>query len=382
VEGQDGDLGAARQNMDRNLARLQNATEFAILGNTEELQLMTIELEKNQHSHTAMLLEQREVMHSIQDTAEIIRDDMAKLLKAFDDQKRDSRIKSSSADQSKPASAKRIRNSIPEVEDEDHEYHILKETMVEDTCTWIFSEPNWEDWLRDREGPRPLLVISGQQGTGKSHIGAAVYDCLAAIALEDSSSRTCAAHFYCREQHPSLSTFISAISTTINQIVEQSSPLCEMVNNEFLKDENNIDIWSWEELTRSLLVPVFQRGSKNHLFLVIDAVDELDMLSEFTEFLTIVQEEDLQISITCTTRPDILAVPEATPILEIHVDKQKQLSDVKALIWNRLNSLSSLRRFGRYVQQRIAGKVEEAAPSRSTQLERGCFVMDFTDTNS
>lgn len=280
VEGQDGDLGTARQNMDRTLARLQSATEFAILGNTEELQLMSIELEKNQHSHAEMLMEQRAVMNLIQDTAENIRDDMTKLLKAFDDQKKDrakdSKIKSSPADQGKPASAKRIRNSIPEVEDEDHEYHILKEKMVADTCTWIFSEPQWEEWLRDQEGPRPLLAISGQQGTGKSHIGAAVYDYLASVACEDSSKLTCATHFYCREQHPSLSTFISAISTIINQIVEQSSPLCEMINNEFLKDENDIDIWSWEELTRSLLAPVFRKGSKNFLFIVIDSVDELE----------------------------------------------------------------------------------------------------------
>lgn len=44
--------------MDLRIRRLQEATEFAILGNTEEIQKMASELLKNQYSHTKMLEEQ------------------------------------------------------------------------------------------------------------------------------------------------------------------------------------------------------------------------------------------------------------------------------------------------------------------------------------
>ncbi|KAI8237196.1 hypothetical protein K4K55_003406 [Colletotrichum sp. SAR 10_96] len=82
-------LGRARKKMDLRIRRLQEATELAILGNTEEIQKMTPELLKNQHSHTAMHEEQMQVMSVVRDTTESIRDDMAKLRRAFDDQKRE-----------------------------------------------------------------------------------------------------------------------------------------------------------------------------------------------------------------------------------------------------------------------------------------------------
>ncbi|CAM1507730.1 Fc.00g045780.m01.CDS01 [Cosmosporella sp. VM-42] len=368
MQGEDSDLGGARKNMDKQLSRLQNATEFAILGNTEELQIMSLELQKNQQSHTAMLVEQKELMSSIRDTTENIRSDMTKLLKAFEEQKKDrskeSKGKASAAEQSKPSSAKRIRNSLPLVEGDEHEYHILKETMVDDTCTWVFSEPQWEEWLHHEDIQRPILAITGQPGTGKSHIGAAVYNRLLQHAQEDTSKRTCATHFYFREQQQSLSSFINAVITVINQVVEQSSPLCELINTEFLKDELDMDLWSWKDLVDGLLAPTFRQGSKNRLFILFDGIDELDSLPSLAEFFQIIKDKNLRIYVAFTSRPSAIPqISETTPILSIEVAKEKQMSDLKALVWNRLNTLSALRKFGRYVKQRVADKVEEAAPN-------------------
>ena len=371
MQGEDSDLGGARKNMDKQLSRLQNATEFAILGNTEELQRMSLELQKNQQSHTAMLEEQKEMMSSIRDTTETIRSDMAKLLKAFNDQKKDRgkepKGKSSATEQGKPSSAKRIRNSLPDVEGEIHEYHILKETIVEDTCTWVFSEPQWAEWLHHEGGRRPILAVTGQPGTGKSHIGTAIYDSLWQQAQEDTLRRTCATHFYFREQHQGLSTFISAVVTIINQVVEQSSPLCELINTEFLKDESSMDLLEWQDLVHGLLAPAFREGSKNRLFVLLDGIDELDNLPSLVEFLQILKDENLSISVALTSRPSIVhEISQAAPILNIEVTKEKQMADLKALVWNRLNTLNALRTFGRYVKQRVADKVEEAAPSKNS----------------
>lgn len=368
LEGEDSELGGARKNMDLKLSRLQSATEFAILGNTEELQSMTRELQANQKSHIAMLEQQMEVMGSIRDTTETIRSDMAKLLKAFEEEKKnktkDQRSKVSAADQIKPASAKRIRNVLMDVPDEDHEYHILKETIVADTCTWVFSEPEWEEWFTQEPGAQRLLAIIGDPGSGKSHVGATVYERLLKEAQNDTSKQTCAAHFYFREQSNSLSTFLSAIITIINQVVEQSSPVCELINAEYLRDEVQISLQNWQDLLQKLLAPAFNKDSKNRLFIMLDGLDELDSLSSFTEFLEILKSDNFRISVVCTGRKNVVPkISDVTSPLQIEVKKEKQLEDLKALVWNRLNTLDVLRTFSRYVKQRVADKVEEVAPN-------------------
>lgn len=369
MNGADSDLGGARKTMDQNIARLQNATEFAILGNTEELKRMSSELQRNQATHTAMLQEQREIMGTIRDTTEGIRNDMAMLLKAFGDQNKgkDQKAKASAAEQNKPPSAKRIRNTLPDIEGDIHEYHILKETIVPDTGTWIFSEPAWDEWLKKEDGSRPVLAITGQPGTGKSHVAAIVHDKLLQQAQEDASKHTCIAHFYFREQSRSLSTLHSAIVTIINQVVEQSVQVCERINAEYSKDDVDINVWSWESLVRKLLAPAFTKRSKDRLFVVLDGLDELSSLNPLASFLNIVKELELRISVVVTSRPDRL---QQTPGLEtvagIVITKKKQEQDLKSLVWNRINSLSALRMFSRYVQQRVADKTEEAAPSKKT----------------
>lgn len=369
MHGEDSDLGGARKKMDKSLNRLQNATEFAILGNTEEIKRMSAELQKNQQSHTAMMEEQKVIMSSIQDTAENIRSDMAKLLKAFNDQKKDrgkdAKSKAAAPEQGKPASAKRIRNSLPDSEAGEQEYRILKETLVPDTCSWIFSEPEWEQWLAKEDGTRGVLAIAGEPGTGKSHVGASVYDKLLEKAREDTTQRTCATHFYFREQQQTLSYFIYAISTVIVQVVEQSAPLCEQINTEYLRDDLSLDTWNYEDLLLHLLAPVFKKESKNHLYIMMDGVDELNWMPAFQWFIRAIKKDSLRISVVTTSRPDILPkIEEEGPIMKIDITKEKQLPDLKALIWNRVNSLPSLRTFGRYVKQRVADKVEEAAPSK------------------
>ncbi|KAH6891532.1 hypothetical protein B0T10DRAFT_605777 [Thelonectria olida] len=364
--GEDSELSDARKQMDLKLARLQNATEFAILSNTEELQKMSRELHVNQESHNAMLQAQMEVMGAIRDTTENIRSDMAKLLKAFDEQKKDQskdqRTKLSANEQSKPPSAKRIRNSLPDFEGEDHEYHILKETMIQETCTWVFSEPEWNEWWA--HGKNRVLAITGEPGFGKSHIGATIYDRLLEEAHQDTANRTCAAHFYFREQNEYLSSFLYGMATIINQVVEQSSPICELINKEYIKDEVVVNVWDWKELVQKLLAPAFRKESSNRLFVMFDGVDELSSLTELNEFLNIIKDEGLRISVVLTGRTKILAgIAETMETLSITVNKERQLQDLKALVWIRLTTLDSLRNFSRYVKQRIADAVEERSPN-------------------
>lgn len=356
--------------MDTTLARLQNATEFAILGNTEETKKMGFELRENQESHTVMLQEQMQVLGAIRDATESIQDDMSKLLKAFYDQRKERgaeyKTKSAPADQGKPPSARRIRNTLTEVEDEDHEYHVLKETMVDDTCGWVFEKPEWEQWFTEAD---PFLAIAGVPGTGKSHVGAIIYDKLLQEARQDTSKHTCVSHFYFREQNDNLNNFLHAIVTIINQANEQSPAVCEIINAEYTRDESEYHLEHVDDLTSVFLGAAFRKGSKNRLFVMLDGVDELEDLDEFLTFVKIIKESELRVSVVFTCRPQILLdITQVATVKAIEVKKENQLHDLKALVWNRISNLPSLKKFSRYVQQRVADKVQEAAPSKSHRL--------------
>jgi Cdc6-like AAA superfamily ATPase len=386
LSGEDSDLGSARKNMDKRLGNLQQATEFAILGNTEELQKMSLELNDNQQLHTKMLQRQMAVLDIIQDRTKSIQDDMSKLLNIINNQKKGNENHPSVAQNNKPPSANKVRNNLPVIEGEIQEYHILKETMVPDTCSWLFSELAWEAWVSSKDSSSPrILAITGHPGAGKSHIAAAVYDKLASEVADDASRQNCAAHFYFREQHGSLSEFSSAIVTAINQIVEYSAPVCEKINIEFMRDQE--DNWNWwtdpafaRVLVKHLLVPTFHETSEAHMFLVLDGVDELEETErqKFYEFLQIITEQKLRISVVFTSRPEILSdIASSARVANIEVEKTKQVADIKTLVWHRINSGASLRKFSRYVQQRIGDKVEQAAPSKKNHFLMCNWINEF-----
>ncbi|KAI8169079.1 hypothetical protein K4K54_010005 [Colletotrichum sp. SAR 10_86] len=175
-------LGGARKKMDLRIRRLREATELAILDNTEEIQKMTPELRKNQHSHTAMHEEQMQVM------------------------------------------------SV----------------------------------------------------------------------------------FYFREQNESLLSFANGVISVFNQVAEQSPELCEAMYAEIVRDQSQINQRSSDDL--------LPRSDSN------------------------VQESS------------------SKPPLNIEIARGKQMDDLRTMAWARINSLSALKKFSRYVRQRAADKTEEIAP--------------------
>ncbi|KAF5679594.1 hypothetical protein FHETE_759 [Fusarium heterosporum] len=361
-QGDDGDLGGARAGLNKQLEHLQQATEFAILGNTEETLAMASQLDENQKSHAEMLERVGRTIDTIHENTESIRSDMAKLLTLFDGQKKGRSIEKPQAN--KPPSANGVRNSMYVVPNDDHEYQSLKETLLPDSCGWLFLEPEWEGWLKMPEGRRPVLAITSDPGTGKSHLAAAIHDKLAQTAKGDDTGHTCVAHFYFREQEDSFAFFICGIVTIINQIAETNYAACERLNTQIGRDDITINVASWHELVKYLLAAVFGEDSKFHLYLVFDGLDELRDWPSFKEFVSkFLSEQKLRISLVVTSRPERLDdFPQDTQLVRIKADK-KQSQDYRALIWNHINTLGHLKGFSRYVKQRVADKVEEASPN-------------------
>ncbi|KAI1053110.1 hypothetical protein LB506_010052 [Fusarium annulatum] len=362
-KGDDGELGGARANMNKNLDHLQQATEFAILGNTEETLAMASQLDENQKSHAEMLERVGHTIDTIHENTENIRGDIAKILKLFGGQKKEKTMEKPQAN--KPTSSNSIRNAMPIVFNDDHEYHALKETLLPDSCSWLFSEPEWEEWLKLPDGTRPILAVTSEPGTGKSHMAAALHDKLAQRASEDETGHTCVAHFYFREQEDAFAFLLCGVITVINRIAETNYAACEKLNAQIARDDLDIDTKLWQNLVEHLLGAVFAPDSKFNLFIVLDGLDELRDWANFKLFLTdYFNEKGLKISLVVTSRPEKLDdLPEGTKVTRIEATKKKQIQDLRALVWSEINALNNLRRFSRYVQQRIADNIEEASPN-------------------
>ncbi|KAI8239766.1 hypothetical protein K4K57_001185 [Colletotrichum sp. SAR 10_99] len=250
-QGEDSELGGARALMNKRLGHLQQATEFAILGNSEETLKMTTQLDENQRSHTQMLEKFENTMDSINENTENIKNDVAKLLKLFGGQTEESQANS--------------------------------------------------DMLGSASS------VKGPQDAE---------DCMVSIVI---------------------------------QIAETSNDACEKLKAQLARDDININNRLWQHLAIYLLTPLFEQNSKFNLFVVLDGLDEMRDWNAFKEFLSIPERlEDF---------------PTDIRLLQIEASKDKQQQDFKVLIWHRINSLGCLKKFSRYVKQRVAVAVEETSPN-------------------
>lgn len=392
---EDGDISGARKKMDTSLAHLQDATEYAILGNTEMLRDMTAELQINLELQMRLMDEQKEMLDALLQGQEGVRSDIQKLLVLFEERRRrdDSSSSSSSTTranksggQNKPPTSNRVRSFFDDTINPAHEYRNIMDSFIPETSTWVFDDPVWEAWVSQepgKEAPR-ILAVSGPPGAGKSHLAASAYDQLIKRAEQDSSSgsSTCVVQFYFREMIKDLNEFHNAINWMVIQIAEQNAALCERICVEIQREDLDLDTWSWEDIWNHLIKPLFSVSatsasssllsskSPTRLQVVWDGLDELEPdpneKDELIQFWTSIKEatDDLNVTFFCTTRPTLDETLKGAGAHIISVTKEKQLPDLKVLIWNHLNNDSGLRKFSKYMKQRISSTLEEKSDGK------------------
>ncbi|KAH8885431.1 hypothetical protein GQ53DRAFT_695857 [Thozetella sp. PMI_491] len=370
-KGEDGELGGARKRMDVSLKRLQDATEYAILGNTEEVKRMNADLQKNQDLQLNMAEEQNKMLQAVMDGQDTVKTELQsiqKLLVMFDQRRKDEGPKqgaSKAASQNKPPTSNRVRSSFPESTNPEVEYKSIKDNFIPETGSWIFEEDAWNLWATQdaAKNPPKILAVSGPPGSGKSHLAVSAYDKLFAAA-NGGTGETNVGYFFFRETTKDLQYFYQAINWLVIQLAEQNTLMCERINVELAKEDSDFDSWGWEDVWGNLVKPFFGKSSKSKLQIVLDGVDEL-MFGErdnVTGFLKMVSEAtDLNVTVFCTTRETLVPALTEMGAAFIEIVKEKQSADLKALVWQHLNKDSGLRKFARYMKQRIATELEEKA---------------------
>lgn len=374
-----GELVGARKTMDTAISRLQSATEFAILGNTEKIQSMNTELQQNQEMQTRMMQSQTSMLESVVESQQSVRSDLMniqKLLVAYDKRyKEDSeRRPTASSARKKPATANRVRSFVGEMIDPQYEYDNLKDSFIADASVWPFQEQEWETWIfpdmkEADQTSTSILTISGDPGTGKSHIAVAAHDHLARLADQDPEHKICVAHYYFREATAGLDALENAIKWIAVQIAEQSFSLCEKINAEIGRDDLDYwdSDWTYQDWWNKLIEPLFANSTGDRLYVVWDGLDELteeEQNNAFKFFSTLRGTNELNIRILCTSRPETSAKLKELGATTITVTLDKQIPDLKALIWSHLNGDNALRKLSRYVKQRIATTLEEKSRSK------------------
>lgn len=362
--------------MNVTISRLQDATEYSILGNTQLGLELSIELSANQRRHETMLEAQMLTLETVKENTETlkadtaqIRSDVQRMLLVMEQSRKEPSKQSNvrASGQNKPPSANQVRAYFADrtrFEEMVHpivEYQKIADTLIPGTNQWIFEEAAWIDWCRQETGSERILWITGPAGTGKSHIAASIYNHL----RTSSDAETCVVHFWFRETIVAFNSFENVLNWLVIEAAEQNDTLCERINALISRDDVDIDYDSWEDILEKVVKPLFSGPTNPRLQIVLDGLDELDtwrrgeVCAKGTQpFFEVVNSTlDLNISLVCTSRPHPWESPKPGTIV---LTKEKQLPDMKALVWNHLNTDEGLRSLSRRGKESIANTLEDS----------------------
>lgn len=238
----------------------------------------------------------------------------------------------------------------------------MRESFVSSTASWLPSDASFQQWV---DGKNPLLWISGPDGIGKSFLA---YAASQKLPSRDDG-HTSVAYFYFKEDFPSLQSAQNAFACTALQIAETNARYAEIVAAKLKEDGNQAkDVPTWRRFFLSIFSASSQSSSatfssNDRLFLIFDGLDEASeqQRSIFLEFLADLKKEKSTVRALVTSRPEgIQPSKELEPIV-LEATKEKMKHDIRALIWNRLNTFGRLKKFSIAAKKLIRKKVAKQA---------------------
>ena len=233
-------------------------------------------------------------------------------------------------------------------------------SFVEGTSKWIFKEESYSTWLSALSS---TLWVHGAAGIGKSCLAYSVLKRLKGSVQDEE--QTSIAYFYFREEHEELRSVKNALSWMVIQTAESDPSYCERAaadldQNGTILDTDLSAIWD------RFFGNKFTKDSNAKLYLIFDGLDEADANERSTllELLTQIRTKGLNICVLITSRSELKSIIDPLSPEVIEMTKAKISEDIQRLIRARFKTLSRLRKFRPRVKRKVITKVHSKADSK------------------
>lgn len=156
-----------------------------------------------------------------------------------------------------------------------------KDNLLEGSCSWIFGDMTYTEWLNSEESQ--VLLVHGGPGMGKTMITIAMVAELSTRLEQSDSSNSVLACFFCDNKDINTNNAVAILRSLLYQILCQQPKLFCHIQDEYKKqgsqllNSRNALQTLWRILQDMLLQPTL-----NRVYFVVDALDECDPESRET----------------------------------------------------------------------------------------------------
>jgi hypothetical protein len=244
----------------------------------------------------------------------------------------------------------------------------IKDNLLPNTGEWLLQDETFKSWM---DGQNPLLWLKGPDGIGKTFLAYAVTEKIS--ELSKSEGHKAFAYFYFREEHPYLQSTQNALACAALQLAEADPRYAEAVAADLRKQEegkgSEEEPSTWKRFFTSRFTTPSTKETHpetyGDLFLIFDGLDEAheDQRKSLVQAFGELAKEKSKIHVLITSRPEKTPSMESLDALTIDITRDKIITDIKALIRNRLQSLARLKKFTRPVKKTIYKKLSAKADS-------------------
>jgi NACHT domain len=167
-----------------------------------------------------------------------------------------------------------------------------KDDLLEDSCAWIFDDPDFLDWLNHEDSR--TLWISGDPGKGKTMM---MIDLVSKLPgrLKPNPGSTLLSYFFCQSTVPELRDAVSILRGLIYLLVDERRTLLRHVRKRY--DATGVPLFKGPNALYALweiLEDISNDPSLTGIYLMIDALDECD--SRLDGLLRLIGDKDSGLS--------------------------------------------------------------------------------------
>jgi hypothetical protein len=207
----------------------------------------------------------------------------------------------------------------------------LLKAITRGTATWILETTAFNDWII---GEKPLLIISGGPGTGKSHLATKIIDYLRQKGKDEGRRGASVGYYYFSDGDKNTRTVLNALCAIVYQIATDDE-IYRMHAAEACDRSPPYAMTTFETVWEDFLAAEYGPSSNGRLFLVFDGIDEADR-NEFIRFLASLSEsvlEHLKIQVLLVGRPEMSSIIKdkffKSPFKTIEVSSSVNSEDIR-----------------------------------------------------